>query len=192
MKLELKHLIPYLLHNLKWTDGDDHTNTIIGISGDTLEFISEQGDFDSCQINLIEDKPILRPLSDLTKEIEINGERFVPMVKLFEMINISELQVMYENETPYKLGEKNGCQYIIFDNYDFDDIYGHAEYEVQFYFQNGCLVLDVPVWINNVIENNYNLYNKLFEWHFDVFGLIQKGLAVDINTLSQQFTLNRF
>ena len=23
----------------------------------------------------------------------------------------------------------------------------------------------------------------LFEWHFDVFGLIEKGLAIDINTL---------
>ena len=27
-------------------------------------------------------------------------------------------------------------------------------------------------------------YNKLLELHFDVFGLIEKGLAVDINTLS--------
>jgi len=26
-------------------------------------------------------------------------------------------------------------------------------------------------------------YNKLLEWHFDVHGLIEKGLAIDINTL---------
>lgn len=24
---------------------------------------------------------------------------------------------------------------------------------------------------------------RLFEWHFDVFGMIEKGLAIDINTL---------
>lgn len=27
---------------------------------------------------------------------------------------------------------------------------------------------------------------KLFEWHFDVFGLIEKGLAIDINTLENE------
>lgn len=30
---------------------------------------------------------------------------------------------------------------------------------------------------------DYFLVSKLFEWHFDVFGLIEKGLAIDINTL---------
>lgn len=49
--------------------------------------------------------------------------------------------------------------------------------------------------INNLEEiakhNIYNdikylpnyVVNKLFEWHFDVFGLIPKGLSIDINTL---------
>ena len=27
------------------------------------------------------------------------------------------------------------------------------------------------------------ILEKLFEWHFDVFGLIEKGLAIDINTI---------
>ena len=35
----------------------------------------------------------------------------------------------------------------------------------------------------NLIEN-YEICQSLFELHFDVFGLIEKGLAVDINTLS--------
>ena len=26
---------------------------------------------------------------------------------------------------------------------------------------------------------------QLFEWHFDVFGLIEKGIAIDINTLNK-------
>jgi hypothetical protein len=32
-------------------------------------------------------KPILRPLSDLTKEIEINGEKFVPIESLLEILD---------------------------------------------------------------------------------------------------------
>jgi len=31
---------------------------------------------------------------------------------------------------------------------------------------------------------SYKLFSKLIEWHFDVFGLIEKGLAIDINTLN--------
>ena len=30
---------------------------------------------------------------------------------------------------------------------------------------------------------DYGLIQHLFEWHFDVFGLIEKGLAIDINTI---------
>lgn len=29
----------------------------------------------------------------------------------------------------------------------------------------------------------YSMYQKVFEWHFDVFGLIDSGEAIDINTL---------
>jgi hypothetical protein len=34
--------------------------------------------------------------------------------------------------------------------------------------------------------NKHQDVQKLFEWHFDVFGLISKGLAIDINTLKNQ------
>lgn len=35
-------------------------------------------------------------------------------------------------------------------------------------------------WINHC---DYLFVNHLIEWHFDVFGLIEKNLATDINTL---------
>ncbi len=31
----------------------------------------------------------------------------------------------------------------------------------------------------------YEVMEKLLSWHFDVFSLIEKGLAIDINTLTQ-------
>lgn len=52
-------------------------------------------------------------------------------------------------------------------NNDFSDILGH-------FTQDYVFILD---------ETNYWFVQKMIELHFDVFGLIPKGLAVDINTL---------
>lgn len=41
-------------------------------------------------------------------------------------------------------------------------------------------------WLKENFEVKYLMYldfEKLVSWHFDVFGLIDKGLAIDINTL---------
>lgn len=81
----------------------------------------------------IEFKPILRPLSDLTKEIEHNGEKFVPSEKL-----------------AFHLFEKSDREYYL----------------------NGG-INGVPFWVSQ----------KYFEWHFDVFGLIEKGLAINKNDI---------
>jgi len=44
--------------------------------------------------------------------------------------------------------------------------------------KNCALMLD-----GTIEMQYYNDYQFLFAWHFDVFGLIEKGLAIDINTL---------
>jgi hypothetical protein len=36
-----------------------------------------------------------------------------------------------------------------------------------------------------ITQCSYGVLQKLFEWHFDVFGLIEKGLAIDINSLKK-------
>ena len=36
---------------------------------------------------------------------------------------------------------------------------------------------------NNPLQYSYRVVELLFRHHFDVFGLIEKGLAIDINTL---------
>jgi len=97
MKLELKHLAPYFPYRLLV-----QTNRRLGSQkGQPLtKWIGELIDLDSRQIiehpigiyddrvgeidfSFKEIKPILRPLSDLTKEIVHNGEKFVPLEKLF-------------------------------------------------------------------------------------------------------------
>lgn len=134
-KLELKDLAPYLPYGLKIRSSEGMTE-ILGyewVNGKIiyqLDTDDDSGDF------AFDDpiKPILRPLSDLTKEIEIDGEKLVPM-KWFS-----------ESE----------------------------------YYKRG-LNQSISNWQH--LKNHYFTYNLLFKWHFDVFGLIEKGLAIDINTL---------
>ena len=117
MKLELKHLAPYLPYGLKYIDKDSKKL-------ETMRSISTE-------INLIdmgwgnahdlkEFKPILRPLSDLTEEYV--SKKTIEDYKFCSSIDITK-----------------------------------------------CLT--------------YHSLTYLLSLHFDVFGLIEKGLAIDINTL---------
>ena len=84
MKLEFKHLASYLPYGLKGFCTDDLQgveimNGLQKISDSCIEVISDKEPMD-----LIYFKPILFPLSSLTKEITINGETFVPIYKIYE------------------------------------------------------------------------------------------------------------
>lgn len=124
-KLELKHLVPYLPYGLKVYVQDYGIELVIVFIKDEVITIEDNASF--CGI-----KPILRPLSDLTKEIEINGEKLYPFI------------IYNDDDLDKKL--------IKFIKGDYS--YSH-----------------LPYWI----------VQKLFELHFDVYGLIADGLAIDIN-----------
>lgn len=83
-------------------------------------------------------KPLLRPLSDLTKEIEHNGERFVPIVKLLQeyCFDTNEMTEQEINE--------------------------YAESMIE-------------------IDMSYMVAQMLMEWHFDIHGLIDRNLALNLN-----------
>jgi len=75
--LELKHLAPYLPYGLKgkFNVQDVDLNA-------PWEFRTKELRTDSVDFFLKYCKPTLRPLSDLTKEIEVNGEKFVPDLRI--------------------------------------------------------------------------------------------------------------
>jgi hypothetical protein len=134
MKLELKHLAPYLPYKLmvryKPHFSDDFKIKELDVNA--IAFSLQQ-----------QDKPILRPLSDLTKEIEVNGEKFVPIE-------------WFENDS-------------IVDYFD-------GNIWVKFLFEDGRGDLSlIP----------FGMIQKLLEWHFDIYGLIENILAIDINTLEK-------
>lgn len=85
-------------------------------------------------------KPIVRPISDLEKEITHNGETFVPIDFL-----------------------KNKYQ----------DIY--------FYTENNKVNLSVFFRNYSYFYHWYEILNHLYEWHFDVFGWLEKDLAINYN-----------
>lgn len=140
-KLELKHLAAYLPYQLKCVYKGDKNVSILGLSYNEGEKLLIKIGIHEWT-NFFNIKPILRPLSDLTKEIEVNGEKFVPADILFP---VCEFKSEYERIVAIK------------------------ELELQNAITHSCTY--------------FSIVQKLFEWHFDVFGLIEKGLAININTL---------
>lgn len=135
MKLELKHLEAYLPYGLKIYDGQyTRELTIYSTTYDTIQIgiyrLFEKGHYDYAM-----GLPVFHNLSDLTKEIEVGGERFVPAGKMIT----------------------HGFHHPFW-------------YELEKFDHRYLYAMDLE---------------KLLEWHFDVFGLIEQGLAIDINTLNQ-------
>ena len=79
MKLELRDLAPYLPYGVKMIfekSGDIRVLNGLFIELGELRFhfnVINRGQ------TIWNYKPILRPLSDLTKEIEVNGQKFIPI-----------------------------------------------------------------------------------------------------------------
>lgn len=125
MKLELKHIAPYLPYELKIkynnsTEGHWNTMMVGHMTSDIIQLW----------------KPILRPLSDLTKE---------------------EFRSEFNKQSEHV-------------GFDFD------------YFSDftGFFIAE-----NYVLSFPFDIIQWLIEKHFDVFGLIRQGLAIDINTIQQ-------
>jgi hypothetical protein len=88
---------------------------------------------------------ILRPISDLTKTIEHNGEKFIPIRMLENTHGIEYLKkYLREQDSP--------------------NIYGK-------HF--------------NTYELKFGALSKLIKLHFDVYSLIEKGEAIDVNSLNE-------
>ncbi|WP_312312193.1 hypothetical protein [Empedobacter brevis] len=143
-KLELKHLAPYLHHEVKFIssmdDSDDIiTNNIIW----TLDGVNKlfgsyclltRENSDAYDINTC--KLILHPLSDLIKEIQHN-KQIIALINYISTSKADKQQMLNRIENNHSI-----------------DVFEYWKIE------------------------------KLFSLHFDVFGLIKQGLAIDINTLN--------
>ena len=135
MKLELKHIAPYLPYGLIVKHNDEDTLlTDLHVSGIINPVKYEAGI--TSVIDVDEVKPILRPISSMTLE------------------EIREMQGVVDNEEVYIAVSKSD---IWFEENVLDPNDGHMEL---------------------YSTDLYNAYEWLFKHHFDIFGLIDKGLSV--------------
>lgn len=152
MKLELKHLAPYLPFELKlyqpvkgntYKNGGYYRKRKMTVNN-VINTISRQERI----------KPILRPISDLLDESK----------EYFKIIKRKSLWMDCQNSS-------------------------YSDFEIQCHElinNTGCISISVNFKRDD--ENIslgfvYNDYQWLLENHFDIFGLIEKGLAIDINTI---------
>lgn len=156
---------------------DTYRNSIhllTGIKTDNNEQNYEGGIYSNgLYMSWINCTPILYPLSDLTKEIEHNGEKFVPIVELAKVAGLS----------PRKISEISNNK-VICDNKGWRSFsefsFNYNSFHIAC-FRNGNLAyMD---WNIDQIK----LFQKLIEWHFDIAGLIEKGEAIDINTIENPY-----
>ena len=155
--IELKHIAPYTPHGLKVTfEGDDLTHEVVGLSiaADGIELISPFGDYGKA--NIEDCKLILRPLSDLDKNITHNGKTFNPVKELVKMPITKENNALMAF---YSLNTIGVGKYL-------EDVANYGDIN--------------PKYLS------YPLATKLIEWHFDINGLIEIGLAININDLKDK------
>lgn len=136
MKLETKHLAPYLPYNLKCEVLNSGEEKEIG------EMIAVYDDNSACFGNIIESekgfeyiKPILKPMLDFETYF----------AKIFE-----------------------------------------TNKEIKEYLNAGFITIDKDMLTYKPECMPFGVVQLAFKHHFDIFGLIEKGLAIDINTLSVQ------
>jgi hypothetical protein len=140
MELQLKHLAPYLPYGLKI----HHEMIRKNLSMIGCELIDEQLRVRMTDGLYVFDvhkmKPILRPLSHLTKEIEYTEECLLDYI-------VEKLERHCVN---------------------YDDWVSSA-------IEDGIEI--------RILQAPYEVIEYCFENHYDVFGLIPRGLAIDINTI---------
>lgn len=160
MKLTLHHLAGYLPYGLKIRSFRENQVLFVEdilTSGEFLDYLFEKSHSRINSNNIY--KPILRPLSDLTKDIEINGEKFVPITEL--------LKIEYPSQ------EKTGKYSEISVN---ENGYPSAFFTYQ-------ANRDITIYTNYINNECYWKVQKLYEWHFDIHNLIENNLAIDKNTI---------
>lgn len=162
MKLELNHLTPYADKALK------------GLFFDNKDILTEVDFVNSIVSSLnngnveIENfKPILRPLIDLTRNIELKGVKINPIKEL------AKLHIKWD-ESDYNLN----IDYSYKRQFNLV-LEWKNKYSNEIYYNDDLFIMTKRIGLNR-----YWVIDKFFEWHFDVFGLIEKGLAIDINTIN--------
>jgi hypothetical protein len=153
-KLTLEHLSPYLPYKLEVKIFDDRIKVMNATNSSSTYWVG----IGACVKWSENCKPILRPLSDLTKEIEYNGEKFVPIIEIAKKF--------YPRYNDFEFVEYDPVEEIIMLQSRIDN----SPY-FQFAFNVGSKSI------------SHRLVQELLKLHIDIFGLIEKNLAINKNSI---------
>lgn len=123
--------------------------------------------------------PILHPLSDLTKEIEHNGEKFVPIVEL------ARIALPFANHKEFNIINGDHGFGVNFESFSENK----RTITFQYFKNNSIQAYSFDSKGKNTkytaITDVVSIIQKLIEYHFDIAGLIKKGEAIDVNTFPE-------
>ncbi|NDV93491.1 hypothetical protein D0T84_00975 [Dysgonomonas sp. 521] len=181
-QLQLEDIAGYLPYELKarkngidfigkvdYWDGNGYKNEEISITNKEVGYFL---------LGIQELRPILRPMSDLYESCLEDGK--IPIVELAKICyRKAEYDAILEDGRCYAINNIKAKQYSFM--YDISHK-GFMAMSLFFSSQNSKKIQaydDRP----GAVFNQTELFQKLYEWHFDVNGLIERDLAIDINTL---------
>lgn len=181
MKLEIKHIAPYLPYGLKFEhveyDYSDKVNHNIAkmesLSADCITFEDCSDyyfDADNCDGYNPTVVPILRPMYDLYKKID----GVVGIVELIHILCGADISDIKNARVV-----NNGDNYTVsYQSLVEKDVWLSSQLE----YNNDSWSF---YWEGDLISfNQLELFEHLFFHHYDIYGLIDKGLAIDINSLN--------
>lgn len=187
MKLELKHLAPYLPYRLKWKfDGEDFTHDIVGldIMNRGVKLVSPYNDYGDCEIS--SGKPLLLPMSSLYTEME---DGVVPIVELFKMYETREFDknkkysivfdapiIDYKWEVYNTIKSEEGILRFIRKTSNMGDLIHSFRYDPEL---RRFGIYDDSNRRHLGVAYQLDLFTYLFSHHFDVWNLIPQNLAID-------------
>lgn len=166
MKLELKHIAPYLPYGLKVTfESDEYKHFLAGLNIYDRGCMLVSPFNDSGDAKISDCKPLLLPLSAIAEQLPDGS---VPIVEL--------AKIAYPKDSKFEL--TNG--------------YVDLGLDYSFHFLNDAVSFDCrrsyngKRWdYNCYVPHQLQLFEYLYQHHFDVYGLIDAGLAIDKRTLNQ-------
>ena len=154
-KIELKHLVPYLPYELKVKIGE----TLHSLDGIYNELVNDSYTVHTSTY-----------IDNENYEYEIkNNEFFKPILRPLSDLN--------------KIIEFNGYSFIPLVELNTKAL-GLHKYRL-FIDKEGKTRLLCDYHKGFDVSTGEQAKETLISWHFDVFGLINKGLAIDINTLKE-------
>lgn len=152
-QLTLEHIAHYLPYGLKVNSPDNQVYELTAWPYAGRNLTYIQEFFEN------EDEPILRPM-DLTKAIQVEGTEVIPIVELAKIAFPDEDWEQGEIK-PYTAISSLGT----------------------FRYEYGEFIKENHDWERLITGGQLALFQWLFKHKFDVFNLIERGLAIDVNTL---------